>query len=380
MVKHQILLQKESARKLNHVKIYEQVKKIVGRAVAGSRRSRGWSAKIEGGIGVSEQKGRYLYKANLLIVCHPKTSRSEETLSREFDNILKIITAAGNVPKWIIAAVDEKPVEKTLTAEGVSRTLGYVPVEIPSNWQEYFEHIYNREDQIELIISNIQAAIDSDWRNRFHAALVGEPASGKTEIARSFKAMLGEAAVLEYDATSTTMAGAIKDLDSRDELPRILVLEEAEKAVNENELKWLLSVLDHRAEIRKVNFRTNIQRETRMLCIATVNDYDALERLMAGALASRLGEPIWCPQPDRELLRKILEREVGLAEGNVAWIEPTLDYAEEFQITDPRSVTSICLRGKNQLLDGSYQGKLRRTRIPVKGASNFDVVRLPARS
>lgn len=362
---HRVVIQKEAARKLNHVKSYDQVKKIAERAVAGDRSKRGWSVNIEGGLKSEVVRQGYRYSASLHVVCNPKISRSEDTISKEFDNILKIITNAGNTPQWRLAIVDNRPVEQTITTSGVSRTVGYAPVEIPSNWLSFFTHIYDRNDQIELILSNIQAAIDSDWYNRFHAALVGEPASGKTEIARAFKAMLGEAAVLEYDATSTTMAGAIKDLDSRDELPRILILEEAEKAVNENELKWLLSVLDHRGEIRKVNFRTNIHKEARMLCIATINDYGVLDKAMGRALTSRLGEPIYFPQPSRALLKKILEREVAKVEGNFAWIEPTLDYAEEFFIKDPRSVTSICLRGKDELLDGIYQGKLRRTRMPV---------------
>lgn len=333
-----------------------QVEQIIARAISSDRAKRGWKASAPQIQYIEASPKCYLAKFKL--TC--EASRLPETLEGEFQNILKIIAKAGNQPKWQVNRVDGKTAKMI---GGKQQTVGYAQVEIPANWPDFFSHIYYREDQINIIMSRLQAAIDSDFTNRFHCALVGEPASGKTETARAFKNLLGDPAVLEYDATATTAAGAIKDLDSRDELPRVMIVEEIEKA-DEKDFRWLLGVMDWRAEIRKVNFRQNIHRETKMLCIVTINNYHLFQRLMEGALSSRAGDAIWFPQPDRKLLQKVLEREVEKVKGKKAWIGPTLDYAEEVGMTDPRPVTAICLSGKDRLLNGSYQEMLLRVRVP----------------
>lgn len=316
-----------------------QLSHIKERILGSNRRARGWKVQITS-TGPT---------AHLELTCQPKRRRTEESLNNEFDKIVKIIQDAGRGQKWFLETVDQE-VQKNPETEVL-----YSETKIPFNYLKSFSHIFGRQNQISLVVSAIQAAIDSEWNNRFHVALIGPPAAGKTEIAHSLKHMLGEESVLEYDATATTQAGAIKDLDSRMELPRILVVEEIEKA-EENSLRWLLSVLDHRAEIRKVNFRSNIHRSTKMLCIATVNNEKIFKGLMSGALASRFAHQIYCPPPDRDLLEKILDREVAKVGGKEEWIKPTLDYCvDKRKITDPRRILAICLCGKDKLLTGAYQ-------------------------
>jgi hypothetical protein len=358
IIQHSVTLRKVADRQSSQAT--EQVKQIVTRSLSGGRAERGWKCNIPSVQYIETTKPKH-YIAKFKLICEPRIERLPETIENEFQNIINIIAKAGNQPKWSIYKIDENPVKEKL--EGRQQTVGYAAVEIPQDWEKFFSHIYYRDDQINIIMSRIYAAIDSNWQNRFHCALVGDPASGKTETARAFKTMLGEAAVLEYDATATTAAGAIKDLDSRDELPRVMIVEEIEKA-DEKDFRWLLGVMDWRAEIRKLNYRQNIHRETKMLCIVTINNYQLFRRLMEGALSSRAGDAIWFPKPDRKLLQKILEREVEKIKGKKAWIEPTLDYAEKVNMTDPRPVTAICLSGKDNLLNHSYQDRLLRIRMP----------------
>ena len=188
--------------------------------------------------------------------------------------------------------------------------------------------------------------------------------------------MFGDEAVLEYDATSTTQAGAIKDLANREVIPQLLIVEEIEKT-DENSLRWLLSVLDHRAEIRKTNYRESVQREVKLLCIATVNDFALFQKLMYGALASRFAHKIYCPRPDEAILTKILTREIERVEGGrLEWIKPAIKYALAHDMNDPRQVTAICLSGGDQLLDGSYQEMLRSCAGP-ESIEDMDTPAIP---
>lgn len=319
-----------------------QLEYLKQRVLASNRQDRGWKVAIT-------NEGN---SAKLDLSCRPRRTRSQDSLDMEFFKIHKIVEDAGRGRGWVLKGTENNMFDNLSEKEIV-----HVEPVIPDDFGTHFSHIFGRENQISLVLSAIQAAISSDWSNRFHVALIGPPAAGKTEIAHSLKSMLGEEAVLEYDATATTQAGAIKDLAQRDVLPRILVVEEIEKA-EENSLRWLLSVLDHRAEIRKVNFRSNIHRSIKMLCVATVNNHKFFNSLMSGALASRFAHHIYCPAPDHSLLAKILTREVKKMDGDVRWIKPALEYAAKKKITDPRKVLAICLCGTDRLLNGEYQKNL----------------------
>lgn len=232
---------------------------------------------------------------------------------------------------------------------------------------DHYKDIYGRDDQIKIIRSAIIAGEESDWSNRFHCVLYGPPGCGKTEILAKTCEMLGveNDSYLKFDATSTTEAGAQKILLDSAHVPPILIVEEIEKQ-DEKALRWLLGLLDHRAEIRKTNFRIGTKaRNVKMLCLATVNDLGLFKKVMSGALASRFAHEIYCPRPDRAILQKILEREVAKSKGRVEWIEPTLKYCyDEKKINDPRKILPICLCGRDALLDNSYQKSLTATEMP----------------
>lgn len=355
MEKHIVEIVKKGLKRSNPKKLELQIERIADRALSGGRKDRGWTVVTGGNKWLTPTyvNNEYQWTCHLEVECHK--TRSQEVIAREFDKIVKFIATAGAQPGWQVVSIDGSAITKQ--DKRVPGPVGYVKVEIPSNWKESFHQIYDRESQIEIIMSCIQAGIDSEFQNRFHCALIGDPACGKTATLAAVKDAFGEDTVLEYDATATTQAGAIKDLDERDELPRILIVEEIEKT-DPDSLRWLLGAMDQRAQIRKITARQQIQKETRFLTLATVNDYNLFEKIMYGALASRFTYHINFPRPDKKLLARILEREVIKIKGKRAWINPTLKYAEQNGIYDPRKVCAICLCGRDQLLTGEYQEKL----------------------
>ena len=266
---------------------------------------------------------------------------------------------------WTLQFVDGEPYE-VADDENVmgnaAEELGYSAVGIPPDFDQHFEHLYGLEAHIERVRKAVALGIQSGWRKRTHCALIGPPGCGKSDICQTLKAMLGDDAVMEFDGTATTAAGAIKKLTSPDTevLPRIIVVEEIEKAPEES-MRFLLGVMDMRGEIRKTTARGDIQRNMKCLVIATVNDFALFTKLQAGALASRFMNKIHFKRPSRETLALILTREVKDVAGDYEWIEPTLDYTDEHSIFDPREVISICLCGQDDLLDGTYQRELDQT-------------------
>jgi hypothetical protein len=264
--------------------------------------------------------------------------------------------------KWTLATVDEDAYVQTEEDDiaPIADLLGYSETDIPADWDDYFGHLFGLGSHIKRVRKALEAGIASDWRNRFHCALVGPPGCGKSDICRSIKEALGEDAVIEFDGTATTAAGAIKELAEREILPRVIVIEEIEKAP-EATMQFLLGVLDLRAEIRKTTARATIQRDTKLFCIATVNNVDLFHKLQAGALASRFTNEIHFKRPSRETLSLIVTREVAKVDGNTKWIDPALDYCDEHGITDPRQVIAIALCGGDDLLTGEYQKMLADT-------------------
>ena len=266
---------------------------------------------------------------------------------------------------WTLTDVDGTPYEVSDDENVMGNAadeLGYSSVGIPPDFESYFAHLYGLEAHIERVRKAVSLGITTGWRKRVHSALIGPPGCGKSDICQTLKDMLGEDAVMEFDGTATTAAGAIKKVTGPDTevLPRIIVVEEIEKAPEES-MRFLLGVMDMRGEIRKTTARGDIQRNMKCMVIATVNDFHLFSKLQAGALASRFMNKIHFSEPSRETLALILTREVKDVAGNFQWIEPTLDYCDEHNISDPREVISICLCGQDDLLDNTYQAELEAT-------------------
>lgn len=192
---------------------------------------------------------------------------------------------------------------------------------------------------------------------------------GKTEIMKSTAAMIGEEGKswLWFDATSMTKAGVIELVMESDTVPGVLFIEEIEKCP-ENDLRWLLGVMDVRGQIRRTNYRVGNQaKNVRMTVIATANDINLLRTVMAGALYSRFQNKIYCAPPDREIMKQILLREVTEIKGDVNWIEPTLKFAvDKWCMDDPRDIITILSCGGDRLLSGKYQIDYEATMHPLE--------------
>jgi hypothetical protein len=99
-----------------------------------------------------------------------------------------------------------------------------------------------------------------------------------------------------------------------------------------------------------------------------------LKKTESGALLSRFSNEIYCPRPGRDILAKILEREVRKVKGGrEEWIEPTLEFCyDQRRITDPRMLKRVCLCGKDRLITGEYQRDLEETMRKVPGSGLVD--------
>lgn len=374
MAKHKIAIRKSSQRRLDVGVMRTQVRRVADRMMGGTR-GKVWSVNPGPPSLIDETANGYLYACNLSV---ERIGRAvaDDVAQKQMAYMIQMGQGAANSSGWVFpdtsGSESEAPQESaTLTAElGESRETetterGYSNVSPSTELGSHFEHIYDREAQVAVIHSAIKAFVDSDYANRFHAVLWGEPACGKTEILRSFSRMLGPDAVLELDATSTTKAGAERILLESAKLPPVLICEEIEKT-DEHSLRWLLGILDHRGEVRKVTHGGGLRhRNVKMLCLATVNDMVLFKKVMDGALASRFSHKVYCPRPSKEVLRRILAREVDKVKGNPAWIDPAVDYCvDQEETNDPRRVVTVCLSGGDKLLTGEYQQLLEKVAAP----------------
>lgn len=382
-----VTLTRTLSKRTSDQTIDEQIAKIVSTGLRGNR-GRTWKhtvsryaapESIEGGLWRFTRKIRF-----------KKTSHLKKA-PEQWEIICATLIKAGqntsfNKYPWLVSGSGAEKIYEKLTTEGRVAPIATdgggivrddkkstIPVKnfgsINTDKSNFFDHIYDREHQLKIIHSAIIAAKDSEFHNRFHCVLYGPPGCGKSDILISVGKMLGNEneAYMKLDATSTTEAGAQRILLESSHIPPVLIVEEIEKT-DEKSLRWLLGILDHRAEIRKTNFNIGQRaKNVKMLCLATVNDIDLFKRVMSGALHSRFAHEVHCPRPDRNLMEKILKREIStLKGGRVEWIEPTLEFCmDEMEWNDPRKIIPVCLCGRDDLLDGNYQESIRAT-IPKK--------------
>lgn len=358
----------------------DQLSYIAKRALAGNR-GRGWDFEV-GPISALDryisQTQSYYYTMSSYLRFYRRVDVDQNRLSRQISDITEWAGAAGHNAKfgkrpWVMESPNGvPPASQSQEQEEEELDSGIREVESVSLKEvgiikrgKFFDHLYGLDPQIRIILSSIQAAIDSSMENRFHSLLHGNAGCGKTEILQSLARLLSKEGVpfILLDATSTTEAGMRKNLLDEDAiLPDVILIEEIEKAP-ENSLRWLLGIMDDRATIQQANYRKTASRKVPALVLATANDYALLSKMMYGALLSRFSNEIYCPRPDRAILAKILEREVGkVSSGDMKWIEPTLKFAfDEHGITDPRMLKRICLSGKDELVNGKYQEDLKKT-------------------
>lgn len=376
-----IVLKRKCGQKTNEATIKGQVEDILNRGLTGPR-GKGWSYSLSQ-LSEPQKEGEFWAFTYKITLNKTTDGRSERPANeKQWPAILENVIKAGKRSiygpyPWIVIAPSKNELEQIFgdrmdEIDGEEESTSVESMlkkyaDISLDRGDHYQHIYDRDAQIEIVNAAISAAQDSGMANRYHCVLWGPPGCGKTEIMKATCEMLGieDEAYMMLDATSTSKAGIEKHLlDPDTPIPVVLAIEEIEKT-SDKDLRWLLGVLDQRAEIRKLNYRVNSRRSVPMLCIATVNDMDLFKSVMSGALASRFPNKLYCPRPDRAIMEKILEREVKKHNGKREWIEPTLTFAfDKLELTDPRAVIPICLCGRDSLISGDYQKWVVKTMEP----------------
>lgn len=376
MAKHLIVAQRNLSKTLSDDKVQQQIQHCVSVATK-SGRGNGWTFRI-GKAETHRTADSVLHR--VVINFTPNTER--QSVLDKWPSIVKRFAeaaCAGNLRShpWVVvtpegytkiadAAKEEQAKAETrkLLADE-PKTLGEVNLE-PT---DQFNRIYGRDAQIRRIMDALHLGKRTDWAKRKNSLLDGPPGCGKTEIMLGLRAMLGEEgrAWRWYDATTMTKAGALEDIINTEFVPPILFLEEIEKCPEEA-LRWLLGVMDTRGEIRRLNYRVgNEGRNVRMVVIASANNVKLLKTVMSGALYSRFQNKIYCPEPDRTIMRQILIREVDDINGDRAWVEPTLEFAfDKWGITDPRDVINFMSCGGKRILTGDAQKDYEHTMHPLE--------------
>lgn len=372
---HNVKLEKLALRALQERAIENNLTTLMARVNNKSLLAQGWEIQRSVQESVEGWKQypyegpdfNYRYEMDLLI----SYDGAKKAGKHDHMALVRKLATAAITPafgKWAVTSVDSEPYIQTADLDDIVldvNEVGYTEVTIPDDFESFFEHLYGLGFHVDMVKGAMEAGLMSGWSNRMHCALIGPPGCGKSDLCQSLKRALGDDAVLEFDATATTSAGAIKELAEREILPRIMIVEEIEKA-DEKSMAFMLAMMDMRAEIRKTTARATIQRDTKLFVIATVNNYDLFCKQQAGALASRFMNQIGFKRPSREQLAMILKREVDKVKGDERWINPALDYCEVKGITDPRRCIAICLCGREKLLTGVYQKMMEATDVDTR--------------
>lgn len=368
-LEHIIVFTKDAQRQLNEKAIRNNTDHILG-VNSKTLAAKGWTIIPRGTMNwrqsqiLDDTASAYRYELSF-VAFHTGDTEPGKT---ELRAIVKTMNARATNPlggRWTIATVDGVAHEVTREGDAVSTKdfTAYADFDIPEDYEGHFDHLYGLDSHIGRIKLALEVARMSQFSNRYHCALIGPPGCGKSDICETLASVLGEDVVMKFDATATTAAGAIKQLDEAEILPRILIVEEIEK-VNAEALSFLLALMDMRGEIRKTTARSKIVKDTKIIVIATVNNHELFGNMLAGALASRFSNKLWFHRPDTDTIRRILTREIAKLEGDDAWIAPAIEYAREKNIDDPRMITALCLCGRDGWLDGSFYKMLSDTDKP----------------
>lgn len=364
-MKIELVIERTSTNRLNSEKLADQVKTI---SIAANKRTsapgvEGTASKVQ--IDEQEKKYHYSFKVTL----EKNNFRSENAAQKALEAAKKIIIKTAERFSWTVKG-DAQELE---TAEhAASYRQPFKPGDLTEEVKEdFFAGIYERDAHIRLIHASTQTALDTDFEERNHTLLFGEPAAAKTTIFNRFKDWYecnseGVERVAYIDVTTLSKAGLENWILERAKdqiLPEILFFNELEK-FNPDNLLCLLSIMDGCGVITKINAKIGRQSaKVRCLVWGTCNNAEKIKNWEGGALWSRFAKALPCYRPSRELmvellLRNIAQRRNKGRKADDRWAKVAVDYAFDTMGTnDPRAIVGL-LDGGHKLLTGEYQRDL----------------------
>lgn len=391
-----VTLHRKLSKQVNTEVIKEQVEYIAKRAVSGDRSQ--WSYKKIVVPAPKSHAGGWMYEVELKFERRVKQKAGIHRLDEKVSKLLTVVKECAassrfaQLPWYVVKHTTDVAIKVvapvTTSADpntpmnvgdvvNFSKALTLDDIEIPEvlingtddeiESHPAFEGIYDRAAHIRVMFSSIKTMKDTKGMRRNHVILHGLPACAKSSLFMGMQKVLPVGSYLKLNANSTTRAGIEEIFLGKLKVtgvPPIIFNEELEKTLEAILTTWL-SILDERAEVRKLNFRTSDQTEARVLCFATANDKLLFDRLMGGrpghpgAISSRFTKSLYVPRPSWNVMEKILLRDIKRYGGKEAWAQKCIDIAQTIGTNDPRTVLSY-LDGGDRLLDGSYKADLLR--------------------
>lgn len=222
----------------------------------------------------------------------------------------------------------------------------------------YFSNMIDRESQINITVSALRTAVETDFLVTNHLVYYGDASAGKTSFATCVMNMVGEAHVMRIDAQTATQAGIINEIKMRGQGIRVIMIDEIDKVKNKaEEYRWLLSVLDEQKKLRIFNANNDGPINISLPCLAifTCNDLEKVRSFMSGALYSRMIHKVYFPSLDDESIYQALQKYVRLIHGSDDWIRPAINYVREAKgANDIREMIGVLTDGRERLLTGEY--------------------------
>lgn len=367
-------------RRSNPTKIQAQLERIARAATRGARgQKQGWYVvnTIKSPKPNCVGDGFYEYSFTFQFDRKTRNTVSHEVSKKQFEVLMDMAQGAANLYKWnIVDFTSEGEQHTTSTPQDQPKVkVEFIepaimtPIKMDDHYinldpSGYFDHLYDRESQINVLLSGSRTAIESDFKIRTHALFYGPAAGGKTSLTTAFINMVGEEHCYRIDATTSTQAGVLNDIIERGQFIKFLIIDEIEKC-KEEQLRWLLSIMDERGELRVNNAKLGfVQKSLPAFVIATTNDIDKVERFMSGALHSRFSDRIHCPRIRDETIFRAVKKYIDMINGDDSWIYPAVKYVREVEKTDDiRRMIAVAVNGRERLVTGEYQRILQSSSV-----------------
>lgn len=358
-MQRQYVLEKLSVNKLNPGKLKQQLRSISKEAEANT--TLGITAKLKGKTkpavcsgGNDDVNANYRYTVTLVLTA--AGDRAEQAL----DLVEKTVRKTAELQKWRV--VGEAAIVEHFHNNNKERPTWVLPELTDKTLADNFGDIVDREAHIRTMHCSTCMFLRSNGLLRSHTILFGEPGSCKTSLILAMKDWYEKDSNVErvhiVDATAITKAGITNYmLDQADAgtLAEVYVFEEVEK-FELNVLLPLISVMDGRGVITKLNARTDRKVQAKILVWMTCNDEDFIKKWHRGFLWSRCANKIPCVVPTRQQMEEIiLPKKIQSINGDIRWAKLACDFAYDMlKTSDPREAIT-CLDGAERLVDGSYQ-------------------------